>query len=170
MIDTADISAFLAGHRIVVVGASDDRKKFGNTVFRAFRDHGYETVAVNPNAATVEGTTCYSSLTGVPGSIDGVVVMVDRSRSAHVVRDCAARGVRRVWLFKGVGAPGAVSDEALIVCAQSGIEVIAGACPLMFLEPVPAFHKLHRAIRRAKGAVSREPVRIGARRASAKEG
>jgi hypothetical protein len=29
-------------------------------------------------------------------------------------------------------------------CADHDIEVVDGACPLMFLEPVKGFHKVHR--------------------------
>lgn len=34
-----------------------------------------------------------------------------------------------------------------------GYDVVAGACPLMFLEPVGWFHRVHRAVRRANGAL-----------------
>ena len=40
---------------------------------------------------------------------------------------CAAR----VWLFKGLGGPGALSDEAVQLCHDNKIDVVAGACPLM---------------------------------------
>jgi hypothetical protein len=40
------------------------------------------------------------------------------------------------------------------LCREQGIEVIAGACPLTFLEPVGWFHRVHRAVRRRKGALA----------------
>jgi len=152
-IDTATIEAFLSGHRFAVVGASDDRRNFGNTVYRAMKDHGYDVVPVHQSAMQVEGDRCYADLHDVPGDLDGVVVMVGPARAAEVVRACADRGVRQVWLFKGIGAPGAVTEEALEVCRERGIDVVAGACPMMFLEPVSLFHKVHRGIRRLKGSL-----------------
>lgn len=154
-VDLGAVQRFLAQHRIAVVGASADRRNFGNTVYRAFRDHGYEVVAVNPAGVAVEGDVCHPDLDSVPGELDGAVVMVNRSVAAEVVRACARRGVTRVWLFKGVGGPGAVSEEALEACRAAGMDVVAGACPLMFLEPVGWFHRVHRTVRRSRGALRR---------------
>jgi hypothetical protein len=47
-----------------------------------------------------------------------------------------------------------VSEEALAVAHEHGLEVVAGACPLMFLEPVGWIHRVHRAARRMKRDVS----------------
>jgi predicted CoA-binding protein len=155
MIDPAVADAFLAERRIAVVGASEDRRKFGNTIYRELREHGYDAVAVNDHAATIEGDTCYPSLAAVPGDVDGVVVMVNAAAAPAVVDECAARGVPRVWLFKGLGAPGSSSEEAVRRCEAHGIEYVAGACPLMFLTPVKGLHRFHLALRRMNGSVKK---------------
>ena len=149
----ADVRAFLSHHRCAVVGASDAKDNFGRTIYQELRSHGYEPVAVNPNAETVDGDRCYADLASVPGDLDGVIVMVHRDRSADVVRQCVERGVPRVWLFQGAGGASAVSDEAVQLCHEHGIDVVAGACPLMFLEPVAWFHRIHRGIRHLKGSL-----------------
>lgn len=157
MIDQARATAFLAAGRIAVVGASDDPKNFGRSICKALIEHGIQTVAVHPGVTSVAGAPCYPAIASVPGDLAGVIVMVSRERSAEVVRECIERGIKRIWLFKGVGA-GAVSDDALRLCADHRIEVIAGACPLMFLEPVRGVHRLHRTVRRA----NRSLVKAGA--------
>src|SRR3954453_2532318 len=48
MIDSRIAQGFLAGHRIAVVGASDEPKNFGGVILRALVDHGYDPVPVNP--------------------------------------------------------------------------------------------------------------------------
>ena len=154
MVTTESVSRFLEGHRFAVVGASDEGANFGGAIYRAFRDHGYEVVAVNPTRETVAGDHCYPDLAAVPGPIDGVVVMVSQARAPDVVRACVERSVPRVWLFKGLGGPGALSDEAVRICETEGIDVVAGACPLMFLEPVGWFHRIHRGIRRLDGSLT----------------
>ena len=154
-LDPTDVQRFLAGRRLAVVGASDAPQNFGRTIYRELRDHGYEVVAVHPTAETVEGDRCFPDLGSVPGAIDGVVVMVAKERSAGVVRDAIDRGVGNVWLFKGAGGASAVSDEAVALCEEHGIAVVAGACPLMFLEPVGAIHRIHRGLRRMTGALAR---------------
>lgn len=155
MIDPGDVRDFLTAERIAVVGASDDPKSFARTVYRELRKHGHDTVAVNPNAASVDGDPCYPDLAAVPGEVEGVIVMVHRDTAAAIVTDAVARGVRRVWLFKGVGGAGAVSDVAVDLCRRNGIRVIAGACPLMFLEPVGGIHRFHRAVRRLNRSLAR---------------
>jgi hypothetical protein len=155
MISTDSVGEFLAGKRLAVVGASDDKSKFGNTIYRALRNHGYDVVAVNPHADHVAGDVCYPDVGDVPTPLDGVVIVVGRASAVDVVRACVRHHVPRIWLFKGLGGEGAVSDEAVELCNDNGIDVIAGACPLMFLQPVGWFHKLHRGMRHLNGSLSK---------------
>jgi predicted CoA-binding protein len=149
------VQEFLEQRRLALVGASNNPKNFGNTIYRELRDHGYEMVPINPKAVLVEGDKCYPDFASVPGVIDGVVVMVSVDKSVDVVRACVQRGIKYVWLFKGIGGPGAVSDEAVELCLQQGIHVVAGACPLMFLEPVGWSHRAHRAVRHFNGSLAK---------------
>jgi predicted CoA-binding protein len=155
MIDPATTSDFLAQHRIALIGASANPKSFAATIYCALRENGYDVVAVGRGVDTFAGDACYGELADVPGDIDGAIVMVRKEAAEQAVKQCVSRGVRRVWLFKGLGGPGAVSDEAVRLCRDAGVEVIPGACPLMFLEPVRGFHRFHRALRRLNGSLDR---------------
>ncbi len=146
IVETEGVAAFLDGQRLAVVGASDDPKSFSTTIIAALDERGYDVVPVNPVRGVVNGRRCFDSVTEVPGVIDGVLIMVPAPRAADVVRDCITRGVRRVWLFRGVG-PGSVSEEAVRLCHDADIDVVAGACPLMFLEPAALIHRVHRRLR-----------------------
>ena len=152
MLDQATIDRFLAGEHLAVVGASDEKASFGRTVYQALRDHGYDVCAVHPTAATVCGDRAYPDLASVPHRLDGVVVMVGPERAPAVVRAAALAHVPMVWLFQGLGGPGAATPEAVHLAMDLGLEVIPGACPMMFLEPVGFVHKVHRAIRHANGS------------------
>lgn len=153
MLDMKVIQDVLACRRIAVVGASDRKDSFGRAVYEALRDHGYDVVAVHPTAQTVSGDACVPDLGSVEPAPEAVLVMTGRAQAAGVVRACVLHGVPRVWLFKGIGSPGAVSEEAVALCRDHGIDVVEGACPLMFLEPVGVPHRIHRAVRRMKGAL-----------------
>lgn len=146
---------FLDCGRIAVVGASADPQGFGHTVYVALRDHGIDAVPVNPSTTAVAGDACYPDVAAVPGTVDGVLVMVRSDRAVDVVRAAAALGVPRVWLFKGLGGPGAVSAAALDECERLGVSVVPGACPLMFLGPVKGLHRFHRAVRRINGSLAK---------------
>jgi uncharacterized protein len=155
MITNDVVRSFLAGHRLAVVGASDSKGSFGRTVAQALTDHGYEVVPVHPSLRVLDGHPCYQRLADIPEPVDGVVVMVGGAAATAVVEDAAAAGVEKIWLFKGLGGAGAASPEAIAACTDHGLETVAGACPLMFLEPVAAIHRIHRSARHLHGAVEK---------------
>jgi predicted CoA-binding protein len=144
MATQATINEFLAQHRLAFVGVSRDPKAFSASVYRSLRDRGYDLLPVNPEADLIEGDHSYRSVADLPDGVDGAIVMVPADGSAGVVQDCVDRGIARVWLHKGVG-PSSVSDEAVHMCQEHGVEVVDGACPMMFAEPVGWFHKVHHA-------------------------
>ena len=143
MLDRRSIDDFLAQRHLAVVGVSGKPNDFPVTIVKELRDHDYDVAAVGAHVDDVGGVPAYHSLEDVPGELDGVVVMVRSEAAADVVRQAADRGVPRVWLFKGAGH-GAVSDEAIGYCRAHGVDVVEGACPLMFLEPVKGVHRFHR--------------------------
>ncbi|MDO8388969.1 MAG: CoA-binding protein [Actinomycetota bacterium] len=152
-VDLATVQHFLAHQRIALVGASADRRKFGNVVFKALRDHGHEVVPVNTGSADVEGVPCVRSVADIEGEIDAAMVMLPGDAAADAVRACVDRGIHHVWLFRGAGT-GAVSEAAIAAGEAPGVSLVPGACPLMFLEPVASFHKVHLATRRFTGALA----------------
>ncbi len=139
----AVIDDFLAQEHLAFVGASHDPKEFSATVYRELRDRGYDLHPVNPHAAEIDGDACVATVAELPDGIDGAIVMVPADASAEVVQACIDRGIPRVWLHKGAG-PSSVSDDAVALCKEHGIEVVDGACPMMFAEPVAWFHRVHR--------------------------
>ncbi|MCZ2150530.1 MAG: hypothetical protein LC126_22495 [Bryobacterales bacterium] len=62
----------------------------------------------------------------------------------------APAGIQRVWLHRGAGQ-GAMNPEAVRLCGESGIHVVAGECPFMHLPDTAWFHRAHRLIRRITG-------------------
>jgi predicted CoA-binding protein len=152
-VSVGDAEDFLAGEIIAVVGASDDRGNMGGAILRELWLHGHRVVPVHPTARLVGGHRCYPTIADVPGPVDGAVVVLPAGAAVDVVGQCIAAGVPAIWLFKGIGGEGAVSDEAIALCHEAGIPVVPGACPLMFIQPVGTIHRIHRAARRARGTL-----------------
>ncbi|HMJ75819.1 MAG TPA: CoA-binding protein [Iamia sp.] len=148
-----DAEAFLDGHRIAVIGASDHKGNLGGAILRELWLHGHDVVPVHPTARLVGGHRCSPTIGAVPDAVDGAIIMVPAPAAVDVVRRCIDAGVPAIWLFKGLGGESAVSDEAIALCRDAGIPVVAGACPLMFIRPVGAIHRAHRAARRAHGTL-----------------
>ncbi len=141
----AAIDDFLACDRVAVVGVSRNDKAFANAVYRHLRDGGRTMIPVHPSAGTIAGDDCAPSVGDLPDDVEGVLVMLNAEAALGVVQECIDRGVPRVWLHQGAG-PGAVSDEAVQLCRDGGIDVVDGACPMMFAEPVGFIHRLHRMV------------------------
>jgi hypothetical protein len=151
MPDLPTIQRFLAQRHLAFVGVSRDPKQFANAVYRTLRDGGRTMYPVNRHATEVEGDECYATLAAVPDPLDGVVVMVPRDEVVGVVREAIARGAARVWLHRGLGQ-GAVPAEAIALCRAHGVDVVDGACPLMFEAPVRGVHRLHRMLAKRRFA------------------
>jgi predicted CoA-binding protein len=143
MVSTKVIDDFLAQRRLAFVGASHDPKEFSASVYRELKRHGYELVPVNPRASEVDGDAAVASVRDLPAGIDGAIVMVPAEASAAVVQECIDRGIPRIWLHQGAG-PSAATPEAVALCREHGIEVVDGACPMMFFDDATWFHRLHR--------------------------
>ncbi len=137
------VAEFLAGKRIVVAGVSRTGHAPANAILRRLQKCGHEAIPVNPNASELEGVRAYPSIAAVPGEVHGVLVAAHPSAGAAIVREAAARGVRRIWFHRSFGA-GSVSPEALAACRELGIEPIVGGCPLMYCRPVDPAHRFFR--------------------------
>ncbi len=125
---------FLAQKHIAVAGVSRSSAEAANGIYRTLRDKGYQVYAVNPQADTVEGDTCYPNMQAVPVKLDGAMIVTKPEISEQVVADCVAAGVPRVWMHNNTFMPSSVSDKATAVCRENNITVIAGGCPMMFFD------------------------------------
>jgi predicted CoA-binding protein len=124
-----EIEQFLAAGSFAVVGASADRRKYGNKVLRCYLQHGMQVVAVNPRETEVEGVRCRASLRDVPADVRAASVIVPPAGAGRVVDDALARGIRHLWF-----QPGAEHPEAIARARAAGIAVIAGGpCLLVAL-------------------------------------
>jgi predicted CoA-binding protein len=148
------IEEFLRGKRLAVAGVSRDHRHAANAIFRKLLRGGYQVFPVNPNAGEVEGVRCFPDVSSLPVPVDGVVIATHPRQAVDVVRDCAASGIRRIWMHRSFGQ-GSVSEEAVAESQHSGIECIVGGCPLMFSEPVDVGHRCMRWWLQRRGRVPR---------------
>jgi len=110
---------------VAVIGASNDRHKFGNRAVRAYREQGYTVVPVNPHEAEVEGLRAYPSILDVPGPIDLASFYVPPDVGERVIDEVARKGVPEVWLN-----PGADSDELIIRARALSLKTVV-ACSIV---------------------------------------
>jgi predicted CoA-binding protein len=144
------IDNFLAQKRIAFAGVSRNPADFSRVLFAELVARGYDVVPVNPHASEIESRTCYSTVSAIQPGVDGALLMTGADEVDPVVEDCAAAGVRHIWLYRAAGR-GAVTPTAVAFCQRNGIEVVAGECPFMFLPHTQWFHRLHGAFNKITG-------------------
>ncbi len=144
--------AFLGQRRIAVVGVSRDPKDFSRLVFAELAKRGLDVVPVNPAVPEVDGRRCFARLQEVTPPVDGALLLTRPDQSEKVVMDAVESGIRRIWMHRGAGSPGAASARALALCKANGIEAVTDLCPFMVLPHAAFFpHGMHGAFRRAFG-------------------
>ena len=109
--------------RWAVVGASNNREKFGNKIYRDLKNAGYEVYAVNPREDNIEGDPCFKSVMDLPSVPEVVNVVVPPTVAHEVVQDCMQAGVKRIWF-----QPGAENPEAIREAEAAGMTVVYDAC------------------------------------------
>jgi uncharacterized protein len=113
------------GKTVAIIGASSDRRKFGNRALRAFLRQGYTVFPINPNEAQVEGLKTYRSVLDVPGAIDMATFYVPPEIGQRVIAEVAQKRIPEVWLN-----PGSESDELIRLARALNVEPIL-ACSIL---------------------------------------
>jgi uncharacterized protein len=117
--------------RAAVIGASNDRSRYGNKAVRAFAKAGYEVVPINPTEPEVEGLKAYASILDVPGDLDTVTVYVRPAILVKLLPEIAKKGCRELWLN-----PGTTSDTVLAECQRLNLNAIQG-CSILAIGMSP---------------------------------
>ncbi len=117
---------------VAIIGASNDRNKYGNKAVRAFLRQGYTVYPVNPNEETVEGLKAFKSVGEVPGKLDMISVYVPPAVLLGILPDIAAKGSHELWLN-----PGTESEQVLAEAERLGLNVIQ-ACSIVGIGVSPS--------------------------------
>jgi len=136
------VQDFLAQKKIAVVGVSDQRDTGCNLGYRKFKEEGYQVFAVNPRISEFEGDPCYPDLKSIPETPDAVFILTNPKVTDEIVQQCVDLGVKHIWMHCMMGTkPGlaasmtSVSQNAVQLARENGIQVIPGSCPNQFLKP-----------------------------------
>jgi len=117
---------------VAIIGASNDRAKFGNKAVRAFLQQGYTVYPVNLKETEIEGLSAYQNIRDVPVRPQMVSVYLPPPVLFKILPDIAARGCDELWLN-----PGTESDEVLAEAERLGLNVIQ-ACSIVGVGMSPA--------------------------------
>jgi len=132
MVDASEqdrIRTFLSGKRFAVVGASQDREKYGNKVLRVYQQNDLDVVPINPAGGQIEGLEAVPDLASLTEPVDGISIVTPPAVTKKVVEQALALGIKNIWM-----QPGAEDPDAVAAAEQAGANVIAGGpCVLVAL-------------------------------------
>lgn len=117
---------------VAVIGASTDRRKFGNKAVRAFREAGYRVIPITPGHDEVEGLAAYASVEDVPGDIDMATFYVPASVGEGLVDGIVRKGITEIWVN-----PGAESEALIARFRAAGLTPVE-ACSIVGIGSSPA--------------------------------
>ena len=110
---------------VAVVGASRDRRKFGNKAVRAFVAAGDTVVPIHPRELEIEGLRAYRSVLDVPGPIDMATIYLPPRVALTILAELRQKGVGEVWLN-----PGADDDDVIAEAERLGLKAVV-ACSIV---------------------------------------
>ncbi len=102
-----------------VVGATNNKDKFGCRIYKRLLKAGYEVYPVNPGIAEIDGAKCYATIADLPVIPDVVNIVVPSKIAVEIVKEAAEKGVKIVWL-----QPGSDKPEVVQAASEAGLEVI----------------------------------------------
>ena len=112
---------------VAVLGASRDRRKYGNKAVRAYVESGYTGFPVNLSETAIEGLKAYPTLDAIEGPVDFVSLYVPPAVGLQLLPAIAEKKPKEVWLN-----PGSESDELIDTAVDLHLRTIV-ACSIVTL-------------------------------------
>ena len=92
--------------KIALIGASNDKEKYGNKIYLDLKLKGYDIIPINPKEKIIEGDKVYSSLNTMEKLPDIVNFVVPPPIAMKVAQEAVKLGIRHLWF-----QPGSESQE-----------------------------------------------------------
>lgn len=120
---------------VAIIGASNDREKFGNKAVRSYVAHGHVVFPVNLHETLIEGQRVYRSILDVPGVLDATLVYVQPHITLRLLPDIAKKGPGQLFLN-----PGSEDDAVVDLARKLGLEAIL-ACSILAIGDTPSRYR-----------------------------
>jgi len=108
---------------IAMVGASANPERTSYGIMKKLQSVGYKVIPVNPNETEILGSTCYASLSDIPGNIDMVNVFRRAETTEPIAHEAVKIKAKSLWLQLGI-----VNEETAIMAKQGGLIMVMDSC------------------------------------------
>lgn len=92
--------------KIALIGASNDKQKFGNQIYLDLKSKGYDILPINPKEKFIEGDKAYAALNEMDDVPDIVNFVVPPNIAMKVAKEAVDLGIEYLWF-----QPGSESQE-----------------------------------------------------------
>ena len=150
--EPAAVQEFLVCRRFAMVGVSRNPRHFSRSLLRELVRRGYDPLPVNPNLTAIEGRPCFAGVAKLDPPPAAAMIMVGARNLEKAVQGCLDAGIARIWLVRSPG-DAAARARAVQLCRERPAVVIAGECPLLYLDSgfPHNFHRWLNNLFRARG-------------------
>ncbi|HJM16892.1 MAG TPA: CoA-binding protein [Candidatus Poseidoniia archaeon] len=91
---------------IALIGASNDKNKFGNKIYLNLKNKGFNVTPINPKENTIEGDKAYISIEKMSELPDIANFVVPPDIAMEIAQHIVRLGVKHLWF-----QPGSESNE-----------------------------------------------------------
>lgn len=88
---------FNKDYTYAIVGASKNKEKYGNKIFKTLLDSGFKVIPINPKEDEIYGVKCYHNLSDIKEKIDVVDFVVPAGITLMVLEEVVELGIKKVW-------------------------------------------------------------------------
>ena len=141
------IDTFLEPKKLIVAGASKNKNKFGNQIYKHLLEQGFDTIPINPTADEINGNKCYRSLNEIPEGYNRIYIVTKPVETEKLLEQAIQKGIKNIWIQQA-------SQSKTIKESDYGddIELIMNECMFMHSGEVKSIHKFHRGLRKLFGS------------------
>lgn len=102
---------------VAIIGASNQRDKFGNKAVRAYVAHGHSVFPVNLRERTIEGLPVFRTIHDIPVKLDATLMYVPPEVTLKLLPAIARKGPGELYFN-----PGSEDDAVLARAGELGLE------------------------------------------------
>lgn len=114
---------FNKNYTYAVVGASNNKNKYGYKITRALFEAGFNVIPINPKESEIYGIKCYPSLLAVTEKIDVVDYVVPAAITLKSLKNAKTKEINKVWF-----QPNASDYKCETFCKKNNIKYMKDFC------------------------------------------
>ncbi len=127
----SDLKYIFEPKSVAVVGASEDKSKYGYFLMKNLMDMGYngKIFPVNKKRKKVLGLKCYPTVESIPEEVEAAIILIPATYTLQVIEDSIKKGVKGVIIctsgFREIGKEGVEIENKIVeIARKAGIRIV----------------------------------------------